>query len=75
MGDYANKLEEIAVRKDCPKDDNTTDGKKDQMREMIGKLNWIAMQCMPEISFSVTFLAGIINISTVSDIARLNKLI
>ena len=58
------------MRRDCPKDDNTTDAEKDQMREMIGKLNWIAMQCMPEIGFSVTFLAGIINISTVSDVAR-----
>ena len=37
MGDYANKLEEIAARKDCLKDDNTTNAEKDQMREMIGK--------------------------------------
>ena len=77
MTEYLRKLSFIEITEiaSSKKTTWTTQTEKNQMRKVLGQLQWLAVQAMSEIAFSVARFLGLIPKSTLGDMISLNKLI
>ena len=77
LSKYTNELEEIDIdaerRKE--KDQIITEKEITVLRSAIGKLNWLAVQSRPDISYSVSILASKLKEATVKELMYANKVI
>ena len=74
--DYVKDLEIIILeqdRKDLSKQEPVNEIERSQIRQVIGKLNWVAGMTRPEISFTVSEISSRIGSATLDDIKRINK--
>ena len=77
LAKYTKELEEIKIENDRKKDNNQplTGAEKTELRSIIGKLNWLAREARPDLSYSVSILASKLKNATVQDIIHVNKVI
>ena len=74
--DYVKDLEVITLeqdRKGLSKQEPVNEIERSQIRQVIGKLNWVAGMTRPEISFTVSEISSRIGSATLDDIKRINK--
>ena len=74
---YLNDLEEVHI---CPSRKNNQDlplnrEEKRNLRAAIGRLNWLATQTRPELSYGVSELSSCVSDATIRHLIKANKLI
>ena len=74
---YINSINLIELSADDAKEPCKllNEQQRSYLRGSIGQLNWIAGMSRPEINFSVSEISSRINIATISDIKKVNKIV
>ena len=78
QNEYINDLETIDLaqeREKLTKQEAVNEAERSQIRQAIGRLNWVAGMTRPEISFTVSEISSRIGSATLDDIKRINKTI
>ena len=75
LKDYTQKLQEIQLNPNRPDDDTLSSGDIKQLRILSGRLNWLATQCRPDLSFSSCQIACSIKEGHLKAIKLANKTI
>ena len=70
---FVQKMELISVKRKCSPCDLMTEDELTQCRSAIGKLNWLATQTRPDLSFEVSELTSALKHRDVSTIQKVNK--
>ena len=74
---YTNELKEINIevsKRDQP-DLSLNENEKKELRSVIGKLNWLATQTRPDLSYNVSILASCVKNASIKHLHKANKLI
>ena len=74
---YLEKIDLVGIQStgDRKKTDPTTEIERNAMRKVLGQLQWLAVQAIPEVAFAVTSFVCKIPKSTFGDLVVLNKLV
>ena len=74
---YLNELQEIKIDSTRRNHHNLplTEVEISELRSVIGKLNWMATETRPDLSFSVSQLSSCIKRATINDLVKANKIV
>ena len=77
QNDYIESVESIklSTNRKLEKDDSLTSTELRDLRALLGKLNWIARQTRPDLSFDICSVSVNIKKATVKDILYANKIV
>ena len=77
LKEYLGKLKEIDIKADRRQDKHSliTEDEREELRSVIGKLNWLATQTRPDLSYDVCELSTSLKNGTVSLLMKANKVI
>ena len=75
--EYIEKVQPISLSRDrqCVKKEYCTENESYQFRQLVGKLNWVASQTRPDISFDVRSLSSVMRSPMINDILLANKVL
>ena len=77
QNDYIESVESIklSINQKLEKDDSLTSTELRDLRALLGKLNWIARQTRPDLTFDICSVSVNIKKATVKDILYANKIV